>query len=154
MKNLKKQSPILLLSFLFMMESCSKSYTAPNPPANTNPSSTVVSGTWIISSFTQATEDKTSLFDGYVFTFDSVGNIKAEKNGAVATGTWSYTPSSVGYYGSTPSKSSFTINVGASVPLGSLTKTWNIDSTNTSSSKLALISPEVVENMHVNFSKL
>jgi hypothetical protein len=155
MKNLILLSPVIL-SMLFIMQACSKSKSDVSQPVGnnvtTNPSTDLVIGQWVVQSFAQRTEDKTGMFDGYLFTFVSGGTVKAEKNGEVSQGTWSYSKS-VTYYGATPSKSSFTINFGTANPLGLLTKTWNIDSTKTNSTTLALISPEVVENLHVTFSR-
>jgi hypothetical protein len=155
MKNLILFTPIALV-MLFIMGSCSKNKSDISQPVNnnssTNPSNDVVVGQWAIQSFAQKSEDKTGMFDGYLFTFINGGTVKAEKNGEVSQGTWSYSKS-ITYYGSTPSKSSFTINFGTVNPLGLLTKTWNIDSTKTNSTTLALISPEVAENMHVTFSR-
>jgi len=149
-------SKIGVVTILTLLESCSKSNVSSNQPSNppaSNPSTDMVSGTWTITSLIQRSEDKTSAFKGFIFTFLSTGNVKADKNGAVTEGTWAYYPAAVGYYGSTPSKASFTINLGAASPFETLTKTWNIDSTKTNSSTLSLISPEVAENMRVTFSK-
>ena len=154
MKHVIKNSMIVLMSVLFVMESCSKSNTSISQPSTDNPSITVQSGSWMINNLSQSTEDKTSQFAGYVFTFASGGVMKAQINGAVTTGAWSYTPSAVTYYGSTPSKASFTINLGNSTPLSRLSKIWNVDSTNTNSTNLSLISPEVAENLKLNFTKI
>lgn len=153
MKKVISLSSLVLFSLFIIMESCSKSNSSPNTTTTINPASLVVSGTWAISSIIQRTEDKTSDYTGYVFTFMNEGSMKAEKNGAITNGTWSYTPSAVVYYGSTPSKASLTINLGSAKPFGQLSRIWNIDSVNTTSSRLALISPEVAEGMRLNFAK-
>ena len=139
-----------------MLTSCSKNDSA---PANGNTGSTVdttlktqiVSGTWIITSYTQRTEDKTSQFAGVIFTFSSNGTLIANKNGNVTNGTWAYTPSSVGYYGGPPSKSSVTLSLGASSPFDRLTKIWNVASN--TDGLLKLDSPEPTEDEHVQFAK-
>jgi hypothetical protein len=137
-----------------MLSSCSKSYNAP-PNANNSVDTTlktqVISGTWIIKSYTQRTEDKTSQFAGVVFTFSSNGTLTANKNGDIINGTWSYTPSAVGYYGGPPSKASVTLNLGAVSPFDRLTKVWNV-ATNTDT-LLTLDNPEPVEDEHLQFSK-
>ena len=48
---------------------------------------------------------------------------------------------------------SFTINLGTASPFNRLAKTWNIDSTKTNATTLALVNPEVDENMRLTFSK-
>src|SRR5690242_12930747 len=112
MKNLLK-GLLLMPSILFIIESCSKSNTQPStpPPApGTNSSQIDLSGKWQVSSFAQRTEDKTSMFKGFVFTFDPNGSVAANGNGTSATGTWAFANKPVAYYGATPSKSSFTMN--------------------------------------------
>ena len=155
MKNLLK-GLLLMPSILFIMESCFKSNTQPSAPvAPTGSTSSQIdlSGNWKVSSFAQRTEDKTSMFKGFVFTFDTTGSVTANGNGTSTTGTWAFANKPVSYYGSTPSKSSFTMNFAAINPFTNLTKTWDVDSVHTNASTLALVSPEVVEQMHVTFSK-
>jgi hypothetical protein len=150
---------LLFVVTILSITSCSKTYVQQNPPGSSTTSSgsadttTISIGTWAITTYTQRTEDKTSLFDGYVFTFSSDGSLKAEKNGNITNGTWQHaTP--VTYYGVTTAvNTAFTINMGAAMPLSLLTKSWNVDSSHSSASKLSLISPEPIENMHLNFSK-
>ena len=138
-----------------MLTSCSKSYNAP-PNATTTADTTVktqiTSGTWIISSFTQRTEDKTSQFAGVVFTFSSDGTLIAtDKNGNKINGSWAFSPSTVGYYGGPPSKASITLNVGMSSPFDRLTKVWNVASN--TATQLKIDNPEPVEDEHVQFTK-
>lgn len=136
---------------LALFTSCSKNTDAPaTPPANNTP---IVSGAYTINAYSQRTEDKTSLFKDFVFTFATGGILKAEQKGAVTNGTWVYTPSSVGYYGSTPSKASFTINLGTTSPLSRLNRTWNIDSTKTTAANLSLINPEPLDGEVISFAK-
>lgn len=137
-----------------MLTSCSKSYNAPpntNNPVDTTLKTQVIAGTWIVRSYTQRTEDKTSQFSGVVFTFSSNGTLTANKNGNIINGTWSYTPSAVGYYGGPPSKASMTLSLGAVSPFDRLTKTWNVASN--TDTLLKLDNPEPLEDEHVQFSK-
>lgn len=137
-----------------ILASCSKSSVTPNNTTATSPTSTdlttaLTSGNWIVSSFVQKTEDKTSKFSNIVFTFSANGTLIATDNGNTTNGTWNYTPA-VTYYGST-SKAAIAINIGTSNPLVLLTKTWNLISG--TSSTLKIDSPEIVEDEHVQFSK-
>jgi hypothetical protein len=143
----------MALAFAFALVSCSKNSTDTTTPASSLPAGINSATGWTISSFSQKGEDKTSSFTGFVFFFDTNGGLTVKNGSNTSSGTWLYSPSSVGYYGSSPSKASFNINIGAAEPLGRLTKTWNIDSTITSSNRLVLISPEVLENETVIFSK-
>ena len=157
MKKKMRNFGLLVLTVL-AMQSCSKSYTTPASSTNPrNDSTTLVaslnSGTWVISSFVQRSEDKTSTFNGYSFTFSKGGTLEATNSGSVTKGSWSYSPSSVGYYGGPPSNASLTMNLGTANPLNRLTGTWNIDSTKTNSSQLYLVDPEPAEGEHVIFSK-
>ena len=139
----------LMLS-LPMLISCSKSYNSnSNPSTNTDFKTTLAQGTWAISSFTQKTEDKSSVFAGSVFTFASSGTLTASQNGTVTSGSWSYSPSSVGYYGGPATEASLTISLGTQSPFNRLTRTWNIEAT--SSSSFSLVNPEPNEDEHVKF---
>ena len=69
-----------------MLTSCSKSYNAPantNNPVDTSLKAQIISGTWIVKSYTQRTEDKTAQFAGVVFTFSSNGTLTANKDGNI-----------------------------------------------------------------------
>jgi hypothetical protein len=137
-----------------ILASCSKSSVASNNTTATSPTSTdlttaLTSGNWVVSSFTQKTEDKTSKFSNIVFTFSAGGVLTATNNGNITSGTWNYTPA-VTYYGAT-SKAAIAINIGTGNPLALLTKTWNLISS--TSSTLKIDSPEILEDEHVQFSK-
>lgn len=149
MKKVIKIFPLALLSCLLLI-GCSKSSVTPADNA-ANPSVNLITGNWIVSSFTQKTEDKTSQFSGIIFNFSDGGKLTASQNGSVTTGTWSHSPSSVGYYGSAPTKASISINMGASKTMKNITKTWNVISSD--STKLSLINPEPLEDEHLVFSK-
>ena len=150
-KVIKAMSPVLLISMLLI--GCTKNTDAPssNSPDVANPSSTVVAGKWVIASYTQRTEDKTGQFAGFTFVFDQGGQVTATQNGEVTSGTWSYSPSSVGYYGGAPTKASMTINLGTGKALKNLTRTWNVLSNE--ASKLSLINPEPLEGENLVFTK-
>jgi len=137
-----------------LLVGCSKSYNAPansNTSVDTTLKIQIVSGTWIISSYTQRTEDKTSQFAGVVFTFSDNGILTADKNGDITDGTWIYTPSAVGYYGGPPSKASMTLDLGPTSPFNRLTKTWNVASN--TATLIKMDNPEPIDDEHVQFMK-
>ena len=137
-----------------LLMGCSKSYNVPataNSTVDTTLKTQIISGTWVVSSYVQRTEDKTSQFAGVIFTFSSNGTLTADKNGNMTTGTWSYIPSAVGYYGGPPSKASMTLNVGTASPFDRLTKTWNIASN--TALQLNMDNPEPIEDEHLQLSK-
>jgi hypothetical protein len=149
----KSAAFLVIVAALFFV-SCSKSATDPvTPPDKTTADLTaaLTTGKWAVSSFIEKTEDKTSKFKDIEFTFSTDGTVTAtSKNGSSVKGSWHYTPA-VTYYGST-SKAAMALNMGASTPLDLLTKTWNfISSTSTT---LKVDSPELLEDKHVQFSKL
>jgi hypothetical protein len=110
---------------------------------------TLTTGIWEVSSFTQKTEDKTSKFSGYTFSFLSNGKVVILKDGKESSGTWQYTPA-VTYYGSS-SKEAIDLNVGIDKPLSQLTRKWNFIS-NTSTS-IKIDNPEILEEEHLQFTK-
>jgi hypothetical protein len=154
MKKYFKLPAALFISAIFFLVSCSKSSVDPNTPPDATTAiltTALTTGKWAVSSFIEKIEDKTSKFKDIEFTFSADGTVTAtSKNGSSTKGTWHYTPA-VTYYGST-SKSAVALNMGASTPLDLLTKTWNfISSTSTT---LKIDSPEILEDKHVQFSKL
>lgn len=152
MKNELRIYSVAIIFFFLMITSCSKKSAGidtASVPANDSVTSAVISGNYIITSYTQKTEDKTPQFTGFVFAFAANGKLFVVLNGTTTTGTWSYTPA-VTYYGST-SKSAFVINMGNSSPLAKLSKTWNITLINKSSIKID--NPELLEDEHLEFTR-
>lgn len=143
MKPSRKLLPAAVAAFLIMFSACKKN---DDTPATTN--AAVTSGAWVVSSFTQRTEDKTSDFAGleFVFSADAKLIVSGSQN---ITGTWSYTAPSSGYYGSPTG--SFVINLGADAPFRRLTDSWNIASQ--TSTLLKLDNREAAEDEHVVFTK-
>jgi hypothetical protein len=141
----------ILLSF-FALSACNKSSTDNVSPSNNNtsPSSAFISGNWAITSYTQRTENKTNQFAGAVFTFNENGGVSVVMNGTTSTGTWAYYPSTVGYYGGTPSVASMSLSFGTSA-LSRLNRTWNI--TSSSSTSVLLVNPEPADDEHITFTK-
>jgi hypothetical protein len=142
------QSTIFLAMFLFLY-SCAKDSTTPASSTD-NTASVVSAGTWTITSYTQRTEDKTNTFAGVTFTFSSDGQLTAAGTNSAA-GTWIVTPASTGYYGSSSSLATFTINLGTSSPFNKLTKAWNI--AEQTSTTVKLDNREPTEDEHITFSK-
>ena len=150
MKQILTLCRFALIMILPILVGCSKSYNSNSNPSTTSDfKSNLAQGIWSISAYTQKTEDKSSQFAGTVFSFASSGTLTATQNGTVTTGSWAYSPSSVGYYGGPATEASLTINLGTQSPLNRLTRTWNIEST--SSSSFSLVNPEPNDDEHVKF---
>jgi hypothetical protein len=126
--------------------------TAPDVQADVVAQS-ITAGTWVISTYTQRTEDKTSDFSGYLFTFTKTagdaGTVTATRNGSTVTGTWSH-QAAVTYYGST-STEAMVLNFGAATLWTKVSKIWNVSAA--SAGSLALVSPEVVEDERLVFTR-
>lgn len=78
--------------------SCTKSA---NTPANSNNNSNTaaITGSYIITKFTDAgsgSDDESTNFDGYVFTFTADGKINAVKGGVTTQGTYTQKPAHEG----------------------------------------------------------
>jgi hypothetical protein len=148
--------PAALLSLLLLFVACHKSaYDTTSTNNNTTAvSSSTIAGNWVISSYFQQTEDKSSAFKGYIFTFKEVGKnsgtVQAVKGNNSVDGSWSYSPA-VTYYGST-SKTSIVLSFGKSSPFDRISRAWNVDSSG-STTELRLSSPEVQEDEHLLFVK-
>ena len=151
-------APFVVLMAVLLLAACSGSTSGSNPtePVTqpTSVASVITAGTWTVGTLTQSTEDKSNQFSGYTFTFSrsgdaEAGTVTATKGGNTISGTWNHS-AAVTYYGST-STESMVLSLGASSPFAMLTKTWNVVS-NTAST-LTLVSPELVENMHLIFVK-
>ena len=141
---------VLVMAAAFAMVSCSKSsYNNSGNTTSNAVTAALTTGKWVLSSFTQKTEDKTSKFSGITFVFSSDGSVSADDNGKTTKGSWHFSPA-VTYYGSS-SKDALNINLGTAQPFDLLAKTWNLVSN--SSTAIKLDSPEVLEDEHVQFSK-
>ena len=150
MKNVFKVGVIFSLFCILVCQSCSKSNVKKSADSVDVPV-VLQAGPWTVSSLMQRSENKSSQFEGYVFTFSPGGTLKVEKSGSIISGSWLYTPSAVVYYGATGSTASVTIQIASSTALSRLNKRWNIDSLHTSASTLTLVSPEVAEQETVIF---
>lgn len=134
-----------------MLAGCSKNDSGSTTNNNPDPAQTVMNGTWTITSYSQRMEDKTSLFVSYVFTFSPGNVLKISHNAADVTGTWSYIPASVGYYGSGGTSAALNLNAGSIDPLIRLNRTWNISSISTST--ISLVNPEPADKEVLVFTR-
>jgi hypothetical protein len=115
---------LLLILYSFTYSACSKEDSMEDNPSDSNGTPTIVvtgtitSGTWYVSLFTENTVNHTSIFNGYIFTFQPGGKILAVKSGNTVTGTWVEDNSTRRLH----------INLGPETdnnsPLGELTANW------------------------------
>src|SRR5947209_1753571 len=100
MKKLSMIPICILFSSVISMYSCSKNSVAPDPGTNNDPNSVpalITVGSWKISSFTEANEDKTKQFADFTFIFTGDGKLTATANDKSTIGTWNW--GGVRYYG-------------------------------------------------------
>jgi hypothetical protein len=83
----------IILASLLGFSSCKKDDNS-TLSTITEVSSAVSSGTWRITYFMDSGTNKTNLFTGYAFTFNSNGSISAVNGLTIINGTWSVTNSS------------------------------------------------------------
>lgn len=157
MQTLRNIAALLLLPASLTLAACgsySKSPTDATPVTQPSQLTTfITNGTWVVSSLTERTEDKTSQFEGFTFTFGGAGSeagtVVATKSGTSVSGTWTHS-AAVTYYGST-SKESIALSLSSASPFDRLAKTWNVVST--TSTTLTLVNPEVLQDEHLVFSR-
>jgi hypothetical protein len=148
MKKIIQTSGVLTM-FLFLI-ACKKESNSPDANNTTTTASTVMEGSWTITSYTQRTENKTNNYAGINFSFSNDGKLVATGTNSAA-GTYSITPPSTGYYSSSSSVATFTINLGTSSPFNKLTNVWNV--AEQTSTTLRLDNREITEDEHITFSK-
>ena len=113
MKKLNRIAYLLVITTLVAFSSCKKD---DNSSPTTGVVQIVTTGTWRITYFMESTEDKTSDFSGYTFSFNSNSVLTATLSGANTNGTWGWDDSS----------SKFHISIGSSKPFSDLTDDWLI----------------------------
>jgi len=128
----------LIIISLTALSSCKKDDST---NSTTSVDQIVTTGTWRVSYFVESTEDKTSDFTGYTFSFNTNGELVALNSGVNTTGNWGWDDSS----------SKFHISIGTNKPLSDLTDDWLILEKTTSLIKLKDDNP--TKNELLNFSR-
>lgn len=109
-----------IIAILFA--ACSKDSSTPNDNNGNSSNSTVITGDFVITKFTDdnPNEDKTAHFSGYTFTFNDNGTVAAIKNSITENGSYTEKPSHEG------EAAKLTLSFG-SAALDELNKSWQID---------------------------
>ena len=146
-----KITSIFLLLMLAAAAGCSskKDNVAPTPTAADFPQ-LLTSGIWVVTSYTEASQDKTSTLSGYQFTFDKSGQ-SAAKHGADNTpGSWLWGGNS--YYGTPADSKTLTLTYSTQQhPLDRIGKGWIIK--DASSTVITLDSSNPAEQTHLVFGR-
>ncbi len=105
-----------------LFASCMKNSSTPQNTNGNSTNSTIVTGNFSITKFTDnnSAEDKTADFNSYTFTFTNDGKITAINNGVTASGSYTEKPSHEG------EGAKLTISFG-NAPLNQLNKSWQVD---------------------------
>ena len=117
-----KQVTILLAVVGIIIASCNHDVSTPQNDNNNNNTSTSISGSFIITKFTDdnLSEEKTANFNGYTFVFTADGKISALRNNIAVPGSYEETPAHEG------EGAKLEINF-SDAPLNELNKNWQVD---------------------------
>lgn len=120
----------LIAATSMLITSCTKS--ANNPQNSSNDISTVISKEFVVTKLTDnsSSTNKSSIFSGYAFTFNSDGTVSATNNNVTEQGSYTQKPSHEG------EAAKLTINFN-SAPLNELNKQWQVNSISNNSIQLS-----------------
>jgi hypothetical protein len=119
---------------------------APAAPAGAaNFPQLLTAGNWVVTSYTQAGEDKTSQLAGYSFAFATNGQATATHNSSADSGTWTWGGNS--YYGTPADSKTVVFLLGNSHPLDRISKSWIIQSADDKIIKLDSSNPAEQEHL-------
>ncbi len=143
----------LLFAFAGLLSTagCNSKNSDPTPatPAAQAFPDLLIAGTWTVTSYTEATQDKTSSFKGYVFVFVTPGGSTATQGSDKTPGTWAWGGNS--YYGTPADSKTVVLNYGTKQPLVRISKSWLIKSA--SSTAIVLDSSNPAELEHLELSR-
>lgn len=122
---IKTIAAAFLISIAGLQESCTKEKK--EEIAYNLASSYINHGSWKMTQLEENGKDKTSLYEGYVFKFNTDGTVTATKRDNVIKGTWSVSPDG--------SKTKMNINFG-SAPFSEMNEDWIIKNANANSIQL------------------
>ena len=105
----------------------------------------LTAGTWIVTSYMQATEDKTSQLDGYRFAFAANGQATASHSSSTDPGSWTWGGNS--YYGTPADSKTVVFTFGNQHPLDRISKSWIIVSVDDKLIKLDSSNPAEQEHL-------
>lgn len=150
MKSFARFALLLSIPLATSLTSCKKSAVTPaTDNTSTITSATISAGTWMITSYTERSENKTDNYSGINFQFNSDSTLIAS-GAKSASGTWVILPPSNGYYGS--SQATLTMSLGNSSPFNRLNRIWNI--VEKTASTIRLDNRETTQDEHITFSKM
>jgi hypothetical protein len=118
----------------------------PTAPASTTTFPQVLAaGTWVVTSYRQATEDKTSQLAGYRFAFAANGQATASHGNTTDPGSWTWGGNS--YYGTPADSKTVVFTFGSQHPLDRISKSWIIASADDKVIQLDSSNPAELEHL-------
>jgi hypothetical protein len=141
MKKHLKQFAILVFAVAATFASCKKDDNSNDDNSSTT-SAIITSGSWRVSYYHESNDDHTSNFNGYTFTFNSVGTMTATNSSGTTNGTWT----------NDDSQNELHIYLGDNDPLKDLTKGWLVISK--TSTEIKLQDDNTTHSEEVHFTKI
>ena len=140
---MKKRIQLLVLMALVMaVSSCKKEDSTPSNTGSSALAGIITSGTWHVSYFHEGSNDHTSNFSGYTFTFGSGGTMTATDSSGSVSGTWRTDDSNA---------NEFHMSIGSSASLTDLSHGWLI--TSQSSAEIQMKDDGGSSSEELHFSK-
>jgi hypothetical protein len=140
---MKTFATILLAITAVIATSCQKDNST-----TTSEKSTLSSGAWTVSYFTDSGKDETADFSGYSFSFNTGGSLSVTGGGSTFTGSWSIKQgsSSSGYGSSDPDK--LIISISGNTLMDKVSKNWKIVRLNSTQTWLSDDNPASAEVLY------
>lgn len=142
MKTKVIQAVLSIIAIASLTVSCKKEDNSP-AVSGSSVSTVITSGSWRVSYYHENSDDHTTDFSGYTFTFSSNGTMTAAKSSSTTNGTWEIDDSNV---------NEFHMSIGSSTPLNKLTHGWLIISQ--SSSEIHMKDDNSSHSEELHFTKI
>jgi hypothetical protein len=144
--HIMKNKIILAIFIVFsaITSSCKKEdNSSSNNNTSSNISANITSGLWRVSYYHESSNDHTSNFNGYTFSFSNTGTMTATNSAGSTSGTWSIDDSNA---------NEFHMSIGSTSPLTDLNSGWLITSQSSTQVELRDDSGNHSEELH--FTKI
>ncbi|WP_310992073.1 glycoside hydrolase family 43 C-terminal domain-containing protein [Aequorivita marina] len=124
---------LILLIAIVVFASCSSDDDSGTVNTNEfeNIKTTLPQGTWEITTFIDGQEDKTLVFESFVFTFKEDGTVEGETDLFTETGTWAYDNTS------STSEEELVLQFSGTEPFSEISDDWDIVSVSNSKVELS-----------------
>ncbi|RYF68583.1 MAG: hypothetical protein EOO39_19150 [Cytophagaceae bacterium] len=138
-----------LVLAIALLSACKKSDDTLTPATAPTFPEVIAPGTWIISAYTERTEDKLKTLGTIKINFTSDGKAIATLDNQTTSGSWSWGGNS--YYGTPADSKTVTLNFGTTKPYDRVSQTWLIVDSKSNIIRLDHSNP--AEDKHITLSK-